>query len=77
MSIYEYDEEKVMRYLREEAREEGFEDGKLAGIRALIEVLLEENFPQERITETLEKNFQLSHETALKYLDKFSEKKAD
>lgn len=72
MSIYEYDEERTMRMMREEA----FEDGMTAGIHTLIEILLEEGFPQERILEKLEKKFQLSHETALNYLDSF-EKKTD
>lgn len=72
VSIYEYDEERTMRMMREEA----FEDGMTAGIHTLIEILLEEGFPQERILEKLEKKFQLSHETALNYLDSF-EKKTD
>lgn len=72
VSIYEYDEERTMRMMREEA----FEDGMTAGIHTLIEILLEEGFPQERILEKLEKKFQLSHETALYYLDSF-EKKTD
>lgn len=72
VSIYEYDEERTMRMMREEA----FEDGMTAGIHTLIEILLEEGFPQERILEKLEKKFQLSHETAMNYLDSF-EKKTD
>lgn len=70
VSIYEYDEERTMRMMREEA----FEDGMAAGIHAFIECFMEEGFPQERILEKLEKKFQLSHETALKYLDSFKKK---
>lgn len=76
VSIYEYDEERTMRMMREEAFEDGMEQGKEAGIHAFIESFMEEGFPQERILEKLEKKFQLSHETALNYLDSF-EKKTD
>ena len=37
MSIYEYDEEKVMRMMREEAREDGWEEGLQKGIERGIE----------------------------------------
>lgn len=72
VSIYEYDEERTMRQMREEA----FEDGMVAGINALIDSFLEEGFPQEdRIVEKLVKKFQLSHETALEYFNNFAAQK--
>lgn len=80
VSIYEYDEERTMRQLREEAFEdgmalgieEGIEKEKESGIRTLIESFLEEGFPPERIVEKLEKKFQLTHDAAKEYFNKFS-----
>lgn len=81
VSIYEYDEERTMRQLREEAFEDGrkngfedgFEDGQAAGIRLFIEGFLEENFSHERIAKKLEEKFRLSHEKAMEYLNEYDE----
>lgn len=77
MSIYEYDEERTMRQMREEAfedgRKDGFEDGQAAGIRSFIEGFLEENFSYERIAKKLEEKFRLSHEKAMEYLAEYDE----
>lgn len=64
VSIYEYDEERTMRMLREESFEDGMEKGKTEGIRVLIEALLEEGFPAGSIVEKLEKKYQMSHDKA-------------
>ena len=42
VSIYEYDEEKVMRMMREEAREDGWEEGLQLGMERGIEQKLKE-----------------------------------
>lgn len=81
VSIYEYDEERTMRQLREEAFEDGrkngfedgFEDGQAAGIRLFIEGFLEENFSHERIAKKLEEKFRLSHEKAMEYLNEYDQ----
>lgn len=77
VSIYEYDEERTMRQMREEAfedgRKDGFEDGQAAGIRSFIEGFLEENFSYERIAKKLEEKFRLSHEKAMEYLAEYDE----
>lgn len=75
VSIYEYDEKRTMRQMREEAFEDGvekgiergIEQGKLEGIRTLIESFLEEGVSAERILEKLEKKYGLSHEKSLEF----------
>lgn len=78
VSIYEYDEERTMRQLREEAFEDGviagIEKEKVAGICTLIEILMEEGISPERIVEKLKAKFQLSHEEALNYLNSTAKK---
>ncbi|MDY2661765.1 MAG: hypothetical protein SOV67_03460, partial [Bariatricus massiliensis] len=67
VSIYEYDEEKVMRMMREEAREDGWEEGLQLGMERGIEQKLKEligkklakgNTPEE-IADILEEPLEL------------------
>ena len=67
MSIYEYDEEKTMRMLREEAYEEAIE----IGIRTTIETCMEFNAPSALIIQKLISQFHLSEEKAQAYLNEY------
>ena len=79
VSIFEYDQEKHMKFIREEGWEEGWEEGRqqgmhegcAIGIRAFIEANLEEHISPERITEKLVKHFGLTQEKAREYLQEF------
>lgn len=83
VSIYEYDEKRTMRQMREEAFEDGvekgiergIEQGKLEGIRTLIESFLEEGVSAERILEKLEKKYGLSHEKSLEFYHSVADNK--
>ena len=65
MSIFEYDEEKEMKLIRRDEREigreqglrEGMEKGINQSIKCFILVNLEEQIPEERIVENLQKIF--------------------
>ena len=67
MSIYEYDEEKTMRMLREEA----FEDGQQNGIRATIKAYLHFNASPDFILQNLISEFHLSENEAQSYLEQY------
>ena len=67
MSIYEYDEEKTMRMLREEAYEEAIE----IGIRTTIETCMEFNASSALIIQKLISQFHLSEEKAQAYLNEY------
>ncbi len=71
MSIFEYDEEKVIAMIRQEEREAGREEGREEGIRVFILDNLEEGTSSERILLKLQKLFRLSEEQAAKYLNKY------
>lgn len=63
VSIYEYDEEKVMRMMREEAREDGWEEGLQQGIEQKLKELIGKklakgNTPEE-IADILEEPLEL------------------
>ncbi len=60
MSIYEYDEEKVIAMIRQEEYQEGLQEG----IKALILDNLEEGIPEDRIILKLQKRFQMTEEQA-------------
>lgn len=76
MSIFDYDEEHVMKMIRkderdigrEEGREEGIQEGMHLCISAMILDYREEHFPDERIANKLRKRFQLSDEEIKEYL---------
>ena len=70
MSIYEYDEEKTMRMLREEA----FEDGLLEGIQATISTCIDFKLPFDTIIQKLTSSFHLSEDTAKAYLNEYLSK---
>ena len=75
VSIFEYDQEKHMKFIREEGweegRQQGMQEGCAIGIRAFIEANLEELISPERITEKLVKHFGLTQEKAREYLQEF------
>jgi len=71
VSIFEYDEEKHMKFVREEGREEGRTEGMLAGIKVLITDNLEEGISPERIVEKLVRHYSLSEEAAKRYLEEY------
>ena len=87
MSIYEYDEEKVMRMLREEAREDGYNSGYDSGydsgfnsgyhnalknvISNAIKAYQRSNTSPEDILSNLQTIFELSPEEAREYLENF------
>ena len=76
MSIYEYDEEKTMRMLREEAYEDGqqagFQNGLQQGrIQATINTCLDFNASHEVIIQKLMERFQLSKDSARNYLNDY------
>ena len=79
MSIYEYDEEKVMRMLREEAREDGYNSGYDSGyhnalknvIQNAIKAYQRSNTPPDEIISNLQAIFELSQEEAREYLENF------
>lgn len=75
MSIFEYDEERELRLIREDeremGREEGLKEGRQEGrecvMRLIVQDMLEDHIPDERILEKLKKRFVLS-ETESKQL---------
>lgn len=80
MSIYEYDEEKTMRMLREEAYEDGqqagFQDGLQNGlqqgrIQATINTCLDFNASHEVIIQKLMERFHFSKDNAQNYLNDY------
>ena len=68
MSIYEYDEEKTLRMVREEGYEDGERNGK---IQATIEMCLEFNLSSDAIVQKLMTKFQFSENQAQEYLDNY------
>lgn len=78
VSIFEYDEEKHMKFIREEGREEGRKEGRTEGMLASIKVLitdnLEEGISPERIVEKLVRHYELSEGEAQKYLEEHTTK---
>lgn len=68
MSIYEYDEEKILRMFREEGYEDGERNGK---IQATIEMCLEFNLSSDAIVQKLMTKFQFSENQAQEYLDNY------
>ena len=66
MFRYEYDREAEMKAIRED----GIEEGREEGIRALINTCRELNVKDPVITEKLMEKFSMDRESALKYLAK-------
>ena len=62
--ITEYNEEETIAQFKQEAYTEGIEKGIEKGIKALILDNLEENIPEERIIQKLQKRFELTEEQA-------------
>ena len=75
VSIYEYDEEKTMRMLREEAFGDGFENGQLngiqTGIQATIKTCQKFNASPDFILQNLISEFHLSEDKARSYLEQY------
>ena len=73
MSIYEYDEEKTMRMLREEdGQQAGFQDGLHQGrIQATINTCLDFNASHEVIIQKLMERFHFSKDNAQNYLNDY------
>ncbi len=78
MSIFEYDEEKVIAMIRQEEHQDGvrlgLQQGLETGIQALIQDNLEEGVAPERIRLKLQKRFRLSEEEAEDYLEKYGKR---
>ena len=81
MSIFEYDEEKEMKLIRRDEREigreqglrEGMEKGINQSIKCFILVNLEEQIPEERIVEHLQKIFGVSPEEGRQLISSYRE----
>ena len=68
VSIFEYDEEREMKLIRRDEREEGKKEGIQYGIEILIRSYLADNISVEHIIEKLEQYFLLSAEEAKEQL---------
>lgn len=71
VSIFEYDEEKEMKLIRQAEREAGREEGRNEGITAFIALCRKLNLSTEDTLSNLTSQFSISEETARKYLDKY------
>lgn len=83
MSIFEYDEEKVIAMIRQEEHQDGVQQGLQeglqqglqqgleTGIQVLIQDNMEEGVTAERILLKLQKRFRLSEEEAADYFEKY------
>ncbi|MBD5473464.1 MAG: hypothetical protein HDR20_11410 [Lachnospiraceae bacterium] len=67
MSIYEYDEEKHMR----QTREEGYEDGREAGIKALIQTCQKLSLSKQETIKTILEHFPLSDLEIHDFIEKY------
>lgn len=67
--LSEYDEEFHIAWEKVISREEGLEEGREEGIRAIIQDNLEEHVPEERILQKLQKYFSLDLKKAQEYLN--------
>ena len=78
MSIFEYDQEKHMRFVKEEGFEEGYEKGRTEGreegilhsIGIYINSLREYNVEDAKILDSLMKEFDISKEKAEAFMTK-------
>ena len=68
MSIYEYDEERHMRQMREEGFEDGFDEGKIAGC---IETYQSISASKEAVMEKIMQRYALSREQAQVMMQKY------
>ena len=85
MSIFEYDEEKEMKLIRQDEREigreqgilEGMEKGKEEGIKESMKCFildnLEEQIPEERIAAKLQKYFGILSEEGIRLISLYRE----
>ena len=75
VSIYEYDEEKHMRHVKEEGRQEGLQAGRQnglqEGIRVLIEFCRELNCSRDSSKDQVAEKFGLDLDQAEKYMVKY------
>lgn len=71
MLLYEYDERKVMKYLRKESREEGRKEGMEQGIKALIEYGQELGASREKTLGQLVLKCSLTPQKAEEYMEKY------
>lgn len=79
VSIFQYNEEKTMQYIREDEYSKGVKAGTISGremgIEALVLDNLEENVEEEKILKKLVKRFSLSEEDAKHYFNKYASNK--
>ena len=71
MCITEFDEKIYEAELREEAREEGREEERIKNIRKTIFLLHRLNFKNEDIIREISQTFEISLETAGKYIEDY------
>ena len=75
MSIFEYDEEREMKLIRRDEREIGREQGIKQSMKCFILDNLEEQIPEERIIEKLQKYFGISPEEGRRLISLYREAK--
>lgn len=72
MILTEYDEEEMRAYLQEEAKKDGFEEGRQKGfemaVKTFVNSLMTRNLSKEDIISKLMEAFSLTEEEASKYL---------
>lgn len=77
MSIFEYNEEREMKLIRQDERDIGRQEGKEEGlnevIRCFILEFLEEKVPEERIVEKLHRKFGIIEEESRQLIASYSE----
>lgn len=77
MSIFEYDEEKEMKLIRQDERDIGRQEGKREGlnegIRCFILDYLEEQVSEERIVEKLQKRFGIMEDESKQLISLYRE----
>ena len=71
MSIYEYDEEKHMRHVKEEGFQEGHKKGIQEGIQILVDFCREMRFPREDSKAKIAEKFGLEPTEAEKYMEEY------
>ena len=71
VSIYEYDEEKHMRHVKEEGVQEGHKKGIQEGIQILVDFCREMRFPREDSKAKIAEKFGLEPTEAEKYMEEY------
>lgn len=71
VSIYEYDEQQHMEFVREEGWEDGKKEGRKEGAKALIETLGEMGMDKAAVVSKLTEKFSMNCEEALALVEKY------